>query len=874
MDPVRAGTQPLPDLLGRERDLAAVDALLQAHRLVSVVGAAGIGKTVMGRRLAARAGPLGLTSCWVDLSPLDRDDPIDETILTAIRGLLPAASLADATNTEQAVRALGPALIVIDNCEHVTASVATVVERLIDQCPQCRVLTTTRSALALPDETVWRLGALACPPLSVTTVAELVDHPAAALFVDRARRSGRPLTDDDAPAIASVCHLLDGNPLALVIAASRSGALSIPELAGSLAASNAVLATANDAVSGRHRDVIHSILWSCELLTAAARRVLHAVAAFPDGFTLPHAAAVLGEVTPGADPAASLAQLVEVGLLDFDGSSRYRLTFVVRHVVRDVDADREILDAATAVHARITIERLIAANRWGASIDPMLVDTAAADIRAALRWAVRHDDLLAYRGIVGFGVMLAPATQHELCEWLSTRTERIVDWALAVGWLSILAPVSARPLLAPLLPDAVQIAAAASDDHAARVLRCTPVYVQCLLGDPAPALALATEARDADDGWITLAVGSVGSLIAARLGNVPLMRDFAELTAWACTQGRLPYCMTAAAVAEATVLQQRGDLAAADRALDAVIAQPAVRGAVLEARLDLAIDRNDEDAARVIADASAETDDPLGRFTHSRAHAWLTQAGEPPGPVAVLTAPGVPWEIERSIERAAALASDPDSAGPILDRAEEALRSMPTDAPLLSTRLAIVRARVELARGCVAEAETVLLGAIAVARANQLDLALCDALEVAAQVAAERSNDRLAARLVGATETFRARTGYLDRRRSGPQVGTALADAVAEGKTLDLDRAAALARRSRGERRRPAFGLESLTPTEWMVAELVAAGHTNAEIADRMLISRATVKTHLTRTFAKLGVGNRTQLAVHVRSGATDGCAR
>jgi predicted ATPase/DNA-binding CsgD family transcriptional regulator len=860
-------------MVGRERDVEAVDALVRAHELVSVVGGAGIGKTTLSRHVADRAGSRGHAICWVDLSPLAPGDRVDDVLLAAVRGVLPGGAAADVTTLERALRTLGPTLLVLDNCEHVAAQTAHLAEQLLDCCPDTRVLATTRIALGLPSETTWRLGALVCPPKGTTSLMHLGGHPAAVLFVARARRCGREMNDGDAAAIAAICHLLDGNPLALIIAASRAGALAIPDLAESLAASNAVLVTTHDEIAGRHRDVLHSIRWSCELLSADTRAALHAVAAFPDRFTLAAASTVLAQIAPAADPAAALAKLVDVGLVEFDGSSKYRLTFVVRHYVRDVDADRDLLDVAAALHARATIENLIDANRWGASIDPELVTAAAPDVRAALAWAARHDADLAYRGIVGFGVMLSAAAQYELCEWLSSQSERSVDWALAVGWLSILAPAAARPILTSLFPEAVAIGDAADDGHIARVLRCTPVYVHCLLGDLGPALDLAGDARDAEDGWVTLAVASIGSLVAARLGNGRLAATLAAHTAWACAQGRLPYLMTASAVADAVVLHHRAELADARACLDAVIAQQSVRAAVLEARLDLAIDRDDIDAVRSVADALADTDDLLGRFTYARARWWLTIGdGATTNAASGTEPPGVPWAIDLHLARAATLAGTPDEAEPVLADAENALRSLSTDAPLLAARLSILRARVDLARGRVAEAEAALLGAIDLARTNRLELALCDALGVASQLAAARSNARLAARLAGATEAFRERTGYHSRLFAGRFVVADVVPAFAEGSTLDLHRAAALARRARGQRRRPAFGIESLTPTERMVGDLVAAGHTNAEIASGMLISEATVKTHLTRAYAKLGVGNRTQLALRVRdAGRSDG---
>jgi DNA-binding CsgD family transcriptional regulator len=144
-----------------------------------------------------------------------------------------------------------------------------------------------------------------------------------------------------------------------------------------------------------------------------------------------------------------------------------------------------------------------------------------------------------------------------------------------------------------------------------------------------------------------------------------------------------------------------------------------------------------------------------------------------------------------------------------------------------------------------------------------------DVLLLLVDLGARRSKELTAARLAGAATAARERIGHRARLLEHPGHLDALIEqlshdepaAFAEGRTLDLDAAVTYAQRMRGERGRPAFGWDSLTPTERQVSELAAGGATNAQIAEQLLVKPATVKTHLTHVFAKLGVANRTELA-------------
>jgi DNA-binding CsgD family transcriptional regulator len=189
--------------------------------------------------------------------------------------------------------------------------------------------------------------------------------------------------------------------------------------------------------------------------------------------------------------------------------------------------------------------------------------------------------------------------------------------------------------------------------------------------------------------------------------------------------------------------------------------------------------------------------------------------------------------------------------------------------PLQSATFHLSGALVHLATGrdglAVDEAHALL----DVADTHGFALMRVDALELIAEVASLRGNDVLAARLLGATSTERRRIGYTARIRAEPdlaierehRVTTGEPVAFAEGAALSIDQAVELAQRARGERHRPSHGWDSLTPTEHKVIELVAEGLGNSQIGAQLLMGTATVKSHLTHVFVKLGLTNRTELA-------------
>jgi len=228
--------RPADSFVGREREVAAVRARLAEHRLVTLTGAGGVGKTRLAveaaHALAAdddrgeAAGPdvpggVFPDGVWLaELAPLADPDLVSQTIAAAVGVKLdPDAPPPNALGDALGARRL---LVVLDNCEHVVDACAAAAETLLDSCPAVRVLATSREPLGCAGEAVFRVPSLALPPSGGgASAAALLDAPAVRLFVDRAGAvaPGFAVTERNAPAVIEVCRRLDGIPLALEFAA-------------------------------------------------------------------------------------------------------------------------------------------------------------------------------------------------------------------------------------------------------------------------------------------------------------------------------------------------------------------------------------------------------------------------------------------------------------------------------------------------------------------------------------------------------------------------------------------------------------------------------------------------------------------------------
>ena len=314
-------------LTGREADLAAAAAMLQHHRLVTVLGAGGIGKTRLAHALALDRRAAHRDGCWwVDLANLtpvaalpDALSPDDiASIARAIADTLALQTppLNDAAAATAVARALAhrQCLLVLDNAEHLVPALAVVVPALLDLAPQVQLLLTSQQPLQCPDEWVYRLDTLAVPPPGATP-AQVRASPAVRLMLQRARalKPRFAIADADAPAAAELARRLDGMALAIELAAAQ---LPVRGWAAVLSAQPPLPAATRPPTAARHHTLQAALAWSLGLLSDAERQALCTLSVFAGVFTLPTALAQLADDLP--DPTERLAlvqRLVDASLL-------------------------------------------------------------------------------------------------------------------------------------------------------------------------------------------------------------------------------------------------------------------------------------------------------------------------------------------------------------------------------------------------------------------------------------------------------------------------------------------------------------------------------------------------------------------------------
>ncbi|MFI5925787.1 AfsR/SARP family transcriptional regulator [Micromonospora sp. NPDC051543] len=386
-----AWRRPMTALLGRERDVAALDEALDESALVTIVASGGAGKTRLAAEVTRRAAAAGQGVRVVELAGLRSPDEVLPTVLAALGG-------ADTSSTggnlglerrvlspEERLRALAPdldGLVVLDNCEHVLDAVATVVADLLAVVsPEVAVLATSRAPLGLAGERVHRLTALP-------------DSDALGLVESRARAGGAVPTWDTARALA-LCNRLDNLPLALELAAARLRHMPIDDVLAGLTDRFALLDDALRGLPERHASLWAMVDWSRELLAPDDRALLQRVAVIPAPFTADLAAAVAG--TP--DVRRGLATLVEQSLLtlvEADGPPRYRMLETVREYGEarlGASGDRDAAMAGLAGWCRN--EAVALSDRFVGPDQVEALDRCAAEqdnLVAGLRWALGQDD--------------------------------------------------------------------------------------------------------------------------------------------------------------------------------------------------------------------------------------------------------------------------------------------------------------------------------------------------------------------------------------------------------------------------------------------------------------------------------------------------
>jgi non-specific serine/threonine protein kinase len=422
---------------------------MEEHRLVTLVGPGGAGKTRLAVELASRLqGDSDNPVLFVDLSSLTTAEMVGSQVAAA-------AGISEKSSRppiEQIIEKLpeGPWLLVLDNCEHVAVEAASLTELLLSRRADVSVLATGRQPLGVAGEVAWPVPPLPFPDAVPGDPEALAGFDAIRLFVERAalKRPGYKLTALAAPAVGDICRQLDGMPLAIELAAAWVGVLGEAEILQRLAGDSRLLESRSAGMPQRHRSMAAAVDGSYRLLEPGERRVFCRLSVFAGGFTLEAAEAVTGD----PETLQALSALVSQSLLTADtdprAPTRYRMLGTIRTFARErLTEDAESFEVNRR-HAEYFLglaeqseadRHTLESARWVGRLTEI-----RDDLRAALEWTDTHSPDQAVRLAGALGWYWQSVATNEGTAWfarvLAKRTTedrfraRAEDWA---GWLAI-----------------------------------------------------------------------------------------------------------------------------------------------------------------------------------------------------------------------------------------------------------------------------------------------------------------------------------------------------------------------------------------------------------------------------------------------------
>jgi predicted ATPase/DNA-binding CsgD family transcriptional regulator len=873
---------PVSSFVGRRRELTALTSLVDHHRLVTLTGPGGAGKTRLAVHWLGSAAREVVA--FVDLGPLQ-----DPALLAAT--VARACGLRDEPGVdlvEQLCQQLAgsSALLVLDTCEHLRGAVAGFADRILCRCPMLRVLVTSRVALGMPGEAVLPVGGLG--------------RDAVSLFLDRARLAQPSADGGDAECARAICALTDGLPLGIELAAAHARALSLPDILAGMSNRLGFLAVPAPWRSPRHSSLAASIRWSYELVDEQARQLQRALSVLPGPFTLDAAQGILG-----GPATTALEVLVDHSLIQFDAADgRYLLLDTIRefaYIELCARGDREtterrLLDWALglAEAARSGLDR--AADT---ALHRILRDSDG--LRAALETALRSGRGLDTAARIVTALTFFWSLRGHCAEgrvWAARVMAAFDEPPCELLWASAFLAGYAGDLT--VSGELARLAAETSRQAGDQRTRCRALIVAGMnemFGQPGAAIPVLTEGAEvadrAGDRWAR--VEALQMLAYAHLmrsdhrqalwhldAALPALEELGhqQLRAW-----------DAAIRAEAaSLVGQFGaaeDLARRAVALASEVGEP-VSAATAMRSLTAALcqlGRVDECAAilaemapffaghpglgsREMAGISAATAAVWRHADMAVAEARAAETAAESSGVASLVG-----EARSLLAVAQLVSGDPEQASVTASRAIAQAESIDAVASVCTARLVWCAAQRALGTAGSPEAASAAHRALADASGNGLLPLVADALDVVAGLDVDQARYAMAARLHAAAERLRAGLGCapsplatmlrgadecaIARRLSATEV----ASAREQGGRLNATSAAGYAARSRGRRCRPRSGWASLTPTECDVVALTTAGLSNRDIGAQLLISEGTVRTHLRSVFAKVGVRSRAELA-------------
>ena len=404
---------PLTSFIGRAQEMAEVKALLGSARLLSLIGAGGVGKTRLAQETAA--GLLDANAyadgVWVvELAALTDSALVPQSVAATLKlterpGRTPLDAITDYFVSKQA-------LLILDNCEHLIAACADLAVQLLQRCPGLHLLATSRETLHIPGEVVYRVPSLSFPdPQQLPPVARLLEFEAVRLFVDRTHGAllDFTVTTRNAEPLAQVCQRLDGIPLAIELAAARMNVMSVEQIAARLDDRFHLLTGGSRAALPQHKTLRALIDWSYDLLTEAEQTMLRRLSVFAGGWTLEAAEAIFDFNRTGASSIENpqskiencldvLTQLVNKSLVTVEREdveqTRYRLLETIRQYAQDRLLERDEAETTRDRHLNYFLQLAERAEPELRRADQIAwldrLEMELGNFRAALGWSLQR----------------------------------------------------------------------------------------------------------------------------------------------------------------------------------------------------------------------------------------------------------------------------------------------------------------------------------------------------------------------------------------------------------------------------------------------------------------------------------------------------
>jgi predicted ATPase/transcriptional regulator with XRE-family HTH domain len=431
----------LKSFVGREMELDEAGGLVREHRLVTIAGVGGLGKTETALQVGrAMSNGVNAAVCFVALAPLS--DP--SLVVTEIASTLGIQEVSNRPLLETLVAYLKnkTILLILDNCEHVISQAAEVAEAILTRCAHVRILATSRESLRAAGEHSCRLPSLSFPSPEASRQIRATDaaaYGAIVLFTDRARAADHrfALTDENAPTVVQLCRHLDGIPLAIELAAARVNQLSVKALANRLDDCFRILTGGERTALARQQTMRATIDWSYDLLSAPERRVFERLSVFAGGCTLDAATNVCAGHDVSADCMLDLlSSLVDKSLLATDlqaSEPRYYLLESFRQYAFERLATRREEQIVARRHAHAFLEQAQRLDRAHFYEPDEIVcahaDRELANWRAALQWTLsdRGDVLLGQRLVGELSVLWSSLAPAEGRRWLVAAMATVDD---------------------------------------------------------------------------------------------------------------------------------------------------------------------------------------------------------------------------------------------------------------------------------------------------------------------------------------------------------------------------------------------------------------------------------------------------------------